>query len=55
MKKNFALLCLVFLLSSRVSPQTPSTKQRALALTHVTVIDTTGGPAQPDVSHATEI
>jgi imidazolonepropionase-like amidohydrolase len=50
MKKNFALLCLLLLLSSPVSPQAPSTKQRALALTHVTVIDATGTPAQPDVT-----
>ncbi len=50
MKKSFALLCLLFLLSSPASPQAPSTKQTALALTHVTVIDTTGGPAQPDVT-----
>ncbi len=50
MKKNLALLCLLFLLSLRVSPQVSSTKQRALALTHMTVIDTTGAPAQPDVT-----
>lgn len=51
MKKNFALLCLLSLLSllsPAVSPQTRSAKQRALALTHVTVIDTTGGPAHAD-------
>ena len=50
MKKNLALLCLLFLLSSPASPQAPSTKQTALALTHVTVIDTTGALAQPDVT-----
>ncbi len=44
MKKNLVLLCLLFLLSSPASPQAPSTKQRPLALTHVTVIDTTGAP-----------
>src|SRR5579864_8258808 len=48
MKKNFTLLFLLFLLSLPVWPQVPSTKQRRLVLTHVTVIDTTGGPAQPD-------
>lgn len=48
MKKNFAFLCLLSLLSQPVSPQAPDARQRALALTHVTVIDTTGGPAQPD-------
>src|SRR5579864_6679365 len=50
MKKNVALLFLVFLLPSGVSPQTPSAAQKVLALTHVTVIDTTGGPAQPDMT-----
>src|SRR5579863_4877580 len=50
MKKNVALLFLLFLLPSIVSPQTSGTAQKALALTHVTVIDTTGGPAQPDVT-----
>ena len=48
MKKNFALLCLLSLLSPPVSPQAPGAKQRALALTHVTVIDTAGGPGQAD-------
>ncbi len=50
MEKNFALLCLLFLLSSLASPQAPSAKQRPLVLTHVTVIDTTGASAQPDVT-----
>src|SRR5579864_6642519 len=50
MKKNVALLFVLFLLPSIVSPQTSGTAQKALALTHVTVIDTTGGPAQPDVT-----
>ncbi len=50
MKKSFALLCLLFLLSSPASPQAPGAKQRALGLTHVTVIDTNGAPAQPDVT-----
>jgi len=49
MKKTFALLCVLFLLSSPASPQGPSAKQRALVLTHVAVIDTTGGPLQADV------
>ncbi len=49
MKKNL-VLGLPFLLSSLVSPQASSTKQRALALTHVTVINGTGVPAQPDVT-----
>lgn len=50
MKKSLALLGFLFLLSSTASPQSSSTKQGALALTHATVIDTTGGPAQPDVT-----
>src|SRR5579864_470865 len=50
MKKSFALLGLFFLLSSSVSPQVPSAQQRPLVLNHVTVIDTTGGPAQPDMT-----
>ncbi|HLW86667.1 MAG TPA: amidohydrolase family protein [Candidatus Sulfotelmatobacter sp.] len=50
MKKNVALLFLLFLLPSIVSPQTSGTAQKALTLTHVTVIDTTGGPAQPDMT-----
>ena len=40
------LLSPLLILSSPVLPQTPSTKQRALALTHVTVIDTSGAPAE---------
>jgi hypothetical protein len=50
MKKNFGLLCLLFLLSSPASPQAPGANQRPLVLTHFTVIDTTGGPAQPDMT-----
>lgn len=50
MRKNFTVLCFLFLLSSPVWPQVPSAKQRPLVLTHVTVIDTTGAPAQPDVT-----
>jgi len=50
MKKSFALVCLLSLLSSPLAPQESSTKQMALALTHVTVIDTTGAPAQPDMT-----
>lgn len=50
MRKRFGLLCFLFLLPPLVSAQTSSTKQRALALTHVTVIDTIGGPAQAGVT-----
>ena len=50
MKRNFALLCLLSLLSPPVSPQAPGAKQRPLALTHVTVIDTSGGPVKPDMT-----
>lgn len=46
MRKSFALICFLLLLSSPALPQASSTKQRTLALTHVTVIDTTGGPNQ---------
>jgi imidazolonepropionase-like amidohydrolase len=41
------LLFLPFFLSAQ---QTPGVKQRILVLTHVTVIDTGGAPAQPDVT-----
>ena len=50
LKKNFELLCFLFLLSSPASPQALSTKPAALELTHVTVIDTTGAPVQADVT-----
>ena len=50
MRKSFALICFLLLLSSSASPPASSTNQKALALTHVTVIDTTGGPVQPDVT-----
>jgi hypothetical protein len=46
-------LTLLFLLSSLFclgSHQASSAKPRSLALTHVTVIDTTGGPAKPDMT-----
>lgn len=51
MKKSFGFLYFLFLLSPLVSSaQTPAARQRPIALTHVTVIDTTGGPVQPDVT-----
>lgn len=51
MKKNLLLICFLFLLSPLVSSaQTPRAKQRTLALTHVTVIDTTGGPTEPEMT-----
>lgn len=50
MKKSFVPLWLLLLLSAPVLPQASSTKQRTLPLTHVTVIDTTGGPTQSDVT-----
>ncbi|HEV2315444.1 MAG TPA: hypothetical protein VGR94_09085 [Candidatus Acidoferrales bacterium] len=50
MKKNFAVICFFLLVPSPVLPQAANTKQRTLALTHVTVIDTTGGPVQSDVT-----
>jgi hypothetical protein len=50
MKKSLVLFGLFFLLASIASPQVSSAQQRPLVLTHVTVIDTTGGPALPDVT-----
>lgn len=46
-------LALLFFLSPLFCPasdQTPSAKAVALALTHVTVIDTAGGPLKPDMT-----
>jgi hypothetical protein len=50
MRKGSALLYLLFLLSSPASPQMSSSQTAALALTHVTVIDTAAGAVQPDVT-----
>lgn len=50
MKKSFTLLVLLSPLVCLVAQQTPSTKPRSLVLTHVTVIDTTGGPARVDMT-----
>jgi len=50
MKTNSELFMLVLLLASIVAPQPQATNQGSLALTHVTVIDTAGGPAQPDMT-----
>ena len=50
MKKSFTLLVLLSPLVCLVAQQTPSTKPRSLVLTHVTVIDTTGGPAKVDMT-----
>jgi hypothetical protein len=50
MKKTLALPGLFSLLSSPVWPQIPGANQKALAITHVTVIDTAGGPPRPDVT-----
>jgi len=49
MKKGLLLLCLPLVLSSHLLPQVSSTNPAQLVLTHVTVIDTTGGPLQADV------
>ena len=50
MKRSLLSLLRLVLFVSIALPQASSTKQKALALTHVTVIDTTGAPAQPDVT-----
>jgi tetratricopeptide (TPR) repeat protein len=50
MRKRAALLYLLFLFSSPASPQVSNSKTATLALTHVTVIDTTGGPVQPNMT-----
>ncbi len=50
MKKSFTLLVLLSPLVCLVAQQTPSAKPRSLVLSHVTVIDTTGGPAKVDMT-----
>jgi tetratricopeptide (TPR) repeat protein len=48
--RNLTLLCLLAPLLFLASRQRPSSTPQSLVLTHVTVIDTTGGPAQPDMT-----
>jgi imidazolonepropionase-like amidohydrolase len=50
MRNSLALLVLSFLSFFPIAQQTPGLKPSILVLTHVTVIDTTGGPAKPDVT-----
>ncbi|MGA9246700.1 MAG: amidohydrolase family protein [Candidatus Acidiferrales bacterium] len=50
MKSIFGLLLLSLLLWPLVATETARTKSMTLAITHVTVIDTTGGPARPDMT-----
>jgi hypothetical protein len=50
MRKTFAPLFLLGLLSVLVAQQPPVATQPLLVLTHATVIDMTGGPAKPDVT-----
>ena len=50
MRRNLTLLFLLSSLFCLASHQAPSAKPRSLALTHVTLIDTTGGPAKPDMT-----
>src|SRR5579863_7342554 len=52
-KKNLALVCSLPLLLICASLQITAATQNPLALTHITVIDTTGGPAQPDMTIVT--
>lgn len=50
MKKNLTLLSIVLPLLCLANEQAPSANPVSLVLTHVTVIDTTGGPAKPDMT-----
>ena len=48
--RNLTLLCLFAPALFLASPRGPSSTPQPLVLTHVTVIDTTGAPAQPDMT-----
>ena len=50
MKKSFGFVFFLFLLSSTAMPKTRSGAPEPIVLIHVTVIDTTGGPSQPDAT-----
>ncbi len=50
MKNILGLLLLPLLLWPLVATETARTKSTTLAITHVTVIDVTGGPARPDMT-----
>lgn len=50
MKSTLALLYPFLLLSCCLRVHARNTNQSPLVFTHVTVIDTTGGPAQPDAT-----
>ena len=50
MRKNLALLFILFPRFCLANQQTPSAKPQSLVLTHVTVIDTTGASAKPDMT-----
>ena len=50
MRKSLTLLFLLSPLFCLANHQAPSAKPGSLALTHITVIDTTGGPAKPDMT-----
>lgn len=52
MRKSLAVLFLLSPLVCVANHQAHSAKPRPLALTHVTVIDTTGAPAKPDMTVA---
>jgi hypothetical protein len=49
-KKNLTLLPILLPLLFLASQQPRSVKPQSLVLTHVTVIDTSGGPTQPDMT-----
>ena len=50
MRRSLTLLFVLSPLLCLVSQQTPDAKPVSLALTHVNVIDTTGGPIKPDMT-----
>ena len=50
MRRSLTLLFLLSLLFCLASHQAPSAKPGSLTLTHVTVIDTSGGPAKSDMT-----
>jgi hypothetical protein len=50
MLKSFASFLPLLLASSAIAHQAPSASETALVLTHVTVIDATGAPANPDLT-----
>ncbi|MBV8051892.1 MAG: amidohydrolase family protein [Acidobacteriaceae bacterium] len=50
MRSNLTLLFILFPLFCLADQQSPTAETNSLVLSHVTVIDTTGGPAKPDMT-----